>query len=138
MQEITLGQARVAINAAIEKAIHSNVRVSIAVVDAGANLKACARMDDADLASVEHAIAKAKAACRLLRSTAELGDMAQVGESLEGPPDLAEAVREAGGVLLYDPDGLVVGALGVAGGMAEDHQVAETGAREIAAVRALV
>ena len=55
MDDITLQQARAAVEAAVEKAEEIGTKMDIAVVDAGANLKAFARMDGAwFLPSVGH------------------------------------------------------------------------------------
>lgn len=59
---ITLEQATAAIEAAKAKALEMKVKMNIAVVDAGANLTAFARMDGAWLGSVDIAIRKAKTA----------------------------------------------------------------------------
>ena len=43
--DISLDQSRTAVSAAIEKANEIGTKMDIAIVDAGANLKAFARMD---------------------------------------------------------------------------------------------
>ena len=45
MNEMSLEQARAAVNTALEKSKEIGVKMNVAVVDAGANLKAFARMD---------------------------------------------------------------------------------------------
>ncbi len=47
MNDITLRQARGAVSTAIEKSNEIGVKMNIAIVDRGANLKAFARMDEA-------------------------------------------------------------------------------------------
>lgn len=59
---ITLQQAEAAIKAAKEKATALGLKMNIAVVDAGANLTAFVRMDDAWLGSLDISIKKAKTA----------------------------------------------------------------------------
>ena len=54
--------ANMAINAAIKKSEALDVKMNIAIVDAGGNLVAFSRMDDAWLGSVDIAIKKAKTA----------------------------------------------------------------------------
>ena len=53
MNDITLEQAKLAVSAAIEKSQQLDTKMDIAVVDAGANLKAFARMDGAWLGSID-------------------------------------------------------------------------------------
>jgi uncharacterized protein GlcG (DUF336 family) len=50
---ITLAQAQAAIQAAHQKCLDMGVKMNIAVVDAGANLVAFARMDGAWLGSLD-------------------------------------------------------------------------------------
>ena len=56
MSEISLQQARAVVDAALEKSKAIGVKMSIAAVDAGANLKAFTRMDGAWLGSIDIAI----------------------------------------------------------------------------------
>ena len=56
--------------------------MDIAVVDAGANLKAFVRMDDAFLGSIDIAIKKAKTARMFNMPTGDLGKLAQPGGPL--------------------------------------------------------
>ena len=53
MADISLKQARAVIDAALKKSDEMGVKMNIAVVDAGANLKAFARMDGAWLGSID-------------------------------------------------------------------------------------
>jgi len=62
MDDMTLKQAGAAVAAAVTKAAQIGVKMNIAVVDAGANLKAFARMDGAWLGSIDIAIRKARTA----------------------------------------------------------------------------
>src|SRR5918994_4683628 len=58
-QDISLAQAQAVVEAAIAASTDMGVLMDIAVVDAGANLKAFARMDGAWLGSIDIAIKKA-------------------------------------------------------------------------------
>ncbi|MFQ5934605.1 MAG: heme-binding protein, partial [Dehalococcoidia bacterium] len=53
MADIALTQAQQAVDAALNKAKEMGVKMDIAVVDVGANLKAFARMDGAWLGSID-------------------------------------------------------------------------------------
>ena len=61
-QDISLAQAQAVVDAAIAAAVETDTLMDIAVVDAGGNLKAFARMDGAWLGSIDIAIKKAKTA----------------------------------------------------------------------------
>ena len=62
MADINIKQAQAALKAALAKAEEIGTKMNIAVVDAGANLKAFVRMDDAWLGSIDIAIKKARTA----------------------------------------------------------------------------
>ena len=70
-QDISLEQAHAVVNAAIEKATQIGTKMNIAVVDAGCNLKAFARMDDAWIGSIDIAIKKAKTAATKAKNAAK-------------------------------------------------------------------
>ena len=53
MADISLKQAEAAVDAALKKSNEMGVKMDIAVVDAGANLKAFARMDGAWLGAID-------------------------------------------------------------------------------------
>ena len=80
--DISLVQAEQAINAAIERARQLDTKMNIAVVDAGANLKAFRRMDGAWLGSIDIAVKKARTARFFDMTTGQIGQLSQPGESL--------------------------------------------------------
>ncbi len=82
MADVTLDQAQAVLAAALKKAVAINTKMDIAVVDAGANLKAFVRMDDAFLGSIDIAIKKAKTARIFNMPTGDLGKLAQPGAPL--------------------------------------------------------
>ncbi|QEY25455.1 GlcG/HbpS family heme-binding protein [Neisseria zalophi] len=131
--DITLNQAQQVVRAALRHAETIKVPMNIAVVDAGGNLKAFARMDDAYLGSIDIAERKARTARYFNMSTRALGNAAQPGQSLYG----IEATNNglaifAGGELLIDRKGVIVGSVGVSGGTVdEDESVAKAGARAL-------
>ena len=128
--DITLAQTQTVMQAAVAKARAINVPMNIAVVDAGGNLKAFVRMDDAFLGIIDIAERKARTARYFNMSTRDLGKAAQPGQPLYG----IEATNDGlvifgGGVLLLDKKGTIVGSIGVSGGsVEEDESVADAGA----------
>lgn len=130
---ITLSQAEQLISAAKEKAIKIDCKMNIAVVDAGANLVAFARMDGAWLGSLDISIKKAKTARFFDMNSGEIGKLSQPGESLYNiEHSNGGLITFPGGVLVKNADGEIIGAIGVSGSAVEnDHAVAEAGAAAI-------
>jgi uncharacterized protein GlcG (DUF336 family) len=118
------------VQAALAKATEMNVLMDIAVVDAGANLKAFARMDGAWLGSIDIASKKARTARFFNLPTGVLGELSQPG----GPLYQIEVsngglIAFPGGVPLLASDGTIIGGIGVSGSTVEDdHAVASAGA----------
>ncbi len=135
MSDITLKQAKLAVSAATEKALQIDTKMDIAVVDAGANLKAFARMDGAWLGSIDIAIKKAKTARFFDMNTGDIGGLSQPGGSLFGiEHSNGGLITFPGGVPIRNSDGEVIGAIGVSGSSVEnDHAVAEAGAKAVSA-----
>ena len=128
--DITLEQATKVIDAARAKAKQQDTLMNIAVVDAGGNLKAFARMEGAFLGSVDISIKKAKTARLFNMPTKDLGALAQVGQPLYGIEVTNDGlVIFGGGELIRDKAGLIIGAVGVSGSSVEtDMAVAQAGA----------
>ena len=127
---IQLEDARRIIAAAEKKAKEIGQPMNIAVVDAGGNLVAQVRMDNAWLGSIDIAINKAFTARAFDISTKELADFSKPGEQFYGihVSNRGRIMIFAGGIPLKQ-DGKVVGAIGVSGGTgAQDQTVAEAGA----------
>lgn len=133
MDDITLDQARSAVMAAQAKAAELGVKMNIAVVDAGANLKAFARMDGAWLGSIDISIRKARTARYFDMPTGEIGKLSQPGGSLFNiEHSNGGLITFPGGVPITNRDGKVIGAIGVSGNTVEnDHAVATAGASAI-------
>ena len=129
MNDINLEQAYKIVKAAYDKALEMDVKMNIAVVDAGANLKAFVRMDNAWLGSIDIAIKKAKTARFFDMPTGEIGKLSQPGESLyQIEVSNGGLISFPGGIPLKNADGEVIGAIGVSGDSVEnDHAVAEAG-----------
>ena len=82
MADISLTQAQQAVEAALGKSKEMGVKMDIAVVDAGANLKAFARMDGAWLGSIDIAQKKARTARWFDMPTGAIGGLSQPGGPL--------------------------------------------------------
>ena len=129
-KDVSLDQAHAIIAAAFKKAKEINTKMDIAVVDAGGNLKAFARMDGAWIGSIDISIKKAKTTRYFDMPTGEIGKLSQPG----GPLYQIEVsngglISFPGGVPLKLADGTIIGAIGVSGSTVEnDHTVAEAGA----------
>lgn len=134
MADISLEQAQAAVSAAVEKSRSMNVKMDIAVVDAGANLKAFARMDDAWLGSIDIAIKKARTARFFNMNTGDIGGLSQPGGALYNiEHSNGGLITFPGGVPLKNSNGDIIGAIGVSGSTVEDdHAVAAHGASVIA------
>jgi uncharacterized protein GlcG (DUF336 family) len=130
---ITLEQAQAAIQAAHQKALEMGVKMNIAVVDAGANLTAFVRMDDAWLGSLDISIKKAKTARFFDMPTGAIGGLSQPGGSLFGiEHSNSGLISFPGGIPIMDSGNRVIGAIGVSGSSVEDdHAVAEAGQKAV-------
>ena len=128
--DLTLEAAEKIISAANKKAAQLKTRVDIAVVDAGGNLKAFARMDGAWLGSIDISIRKARTARWFDMNTGEIGKLSQPGGPLYGIEHSNDGlITFPGGVPLKNSKGEIVGAIGVSGSTVEnDHAVALAGA----------
>ena len=127
---VTLKDARNVIAAAERKATELEQPMNIAVADAGGNLVAHVRMDDAWMGSIDIAIKKAFTARAFDIPTKDLAALSQSGGQFFGihASNDGRVMIFAGGVPLKR-GGKVVGAIGVSGGSGvQDHAVAEAGA----------
>ena len=127
---ITLEDARRIISAAEKEAEKVGQPMNVAVADAGGNLVAHVRMDNAWLGSIDISIKKAWTSRAFDITTKDLADNSQSGDQFFGihASNNGKVMIFAGGIPLKK-DGKVVGAIGVSGGNGEqDHRVAEAGA----------
>ncbi|RKR14459.1 uncharacterized protein GlcG (DUF336 family) [Maribacter vaceletii] len=131
--DITHEEAFTALLAAKKNAEDSNVLVNIAVVDAGANLKAFIRMDESYLGSIDVAIKKAKTARYFNMDTGKLGELTQPGGIIYNIELTNNGmVSFPGGLPIKNKDGKIIGAIGVSGGTIEqDRAIATVGAKSI-------
>ncbi len=127
---ITLLQAENIIAVAKEKSIALDTKMNIAIVDAGANLVAFARMDGAWLGSLDISIKKAKTARFFDMNTGVIGELSQPGGPLFNIEHSNNGlITFPGGVPIKNAAGEIIGAIGVSGSSVEnDHAVADAGA----------
>ena len=98
MSDITIDQARRVLEAALAYAVKKELKMNIAVVDAGANLKAFVRMDGAWLGSIDISIKKARTARFFDMPSGEIGKLSQPGGDLY-------AIEHSNGGLITFPGG---------------------------------
>lgn len=127
---ITLDQSERVVAAAKAKSIQIGIPMNIAIVDEGANLKSFFRMDDAMLGCADIAIKKAKTSRFFNINSGEVGKLSQPGAPLYNiEHSNGGLITFAGGVLLKNAEGQIIGAIGVSGGSVEqDQEVAAAGA----------
>ncbi len=127
---VQLPDARRIIAAATAKAEELKQPMNIAVVDAGGNLLAFERMENAWLGSIDIAQKKAFTSRAFDITTQDLGKNSQSGDQFFGihASNDGKVMIFAGGIPIKQ-DGQVIGAVGVSGGSGEqDHAVAAAGA----------
>ena len=131
-KDLGLDQANAAIEAAIKKAEEIGTTMDIALVDAGGNLKAFARMDGAWLGSIDIAQKKARTARFFDMNTGDIGQLSQPGGALSNiEHSNGGLITFPGGVPIKDGE-VVIGAIGVSGSTVEnDHTVAVAGANAV-------
>ena len=128
--DISDTQALEALLAAKNKAEADGVLVNIAIVDAGANLKAFLRMDASFLGSIDVAIKKAKTARYFNMATGELGKLTQPGGIIYNI-ELSNngLISFPGGLPIKNSEGQIIGAIGISGGtIDQDREIATVGA----------
>jgi uncharacterized protein GlcG (DUF336 family) len=134
MRTVNLVTARRLIEAVGAKARSIDCQVNIAIVDAGGNLVAHVRMDNARIGAIDIAINKAWTARAFDMDTAELGRLSQPGAPFFGihTSNGGRVVLLAGGIPLRHA-AQMIGALGVSGGSGEeDSACAQAGVEAFA------
>ena len=132
MGDITLTQAQALVEAAQQKAAEIDTLMDIAVVDAGGNLKAFARMDGAWLGSIDISIRKARTARYFDMNTGDIGALSQPGGPLYNIEVSNTGLITFPGGIPLTLNGEIVGGIGVSGSSVEnDHTVAEAGANAL-------
>ena len=129
---LTLAEANQVVQGALEKARQLNIRISVAVCDAGGRLVAFNRMDGAIWAGAYGSQGKAIASVAFGRASGELQERA-------GSPIVSGIAAAEGGHMIASQgavpivhNGVVVGACGVGGGTAQqDEDCARAGVAKL-------
>ena len=129
---LTLSEANQVVHAAVAKAQEMNIRISVAVCDAGGRLVAFNRMDGAIWAGAYGSQGKAVASVAFGRASGELQERA-------GSPIVQGIAAAEGGHMICSQgavpiirNGIVEGACGVGGGTAQqDEDCARAGVAKI-------
>jgi glc operon protein GlcG len=109
---ISLSDAQIMANAALDRAKQDNWTVVIAIVDAGGHLILLNKIDNTQIGSIDVAIKKAKAAASFKRSTKVFQDGLAAGNT--NILALPGAIPYEGGLPIFY-NGIVIGAIGVSG-----------------------
>jgi uncharacterized protein GlcG (DUF336 family) len=123
---LTTRQAQAMLAAGEAKASALGVSVNIAVLDAGAHLKAFVRMDGAVLGSIDVATRKARTSVLFAAPSDVIWEYCKPGAPAPGL-ELSNGglAPFAGGLPLHGPGGVLAGALGVSGGtVQQDLEIA--------------
>jgi uncharacterized protein GlcG (DUF336 family) len=104
--------------------------MNIAIVDAGVNLVAFERMDDAWIGSIDLALRKAKTARYFNMESGEIGKLSQPGgQAWQIEHSNGGLITFPGGVPIKNSKGEIIGAIGASGSSSDnDHLVAQAGA----------
>ena len=121
--DLDLQQATRLIERAKAAAAETGVPVIIAVVDPATNLKAFVRMDGAVLGSIDIAIKKAKTAALFECNSEDVWEYCKPGAPSHGL-ELSNGglAPFGGGIVIKDPNGKLLGAVGVSGGSVNQDQ----------------
>ena len=119
---ISLDLAQAAVQAAVAEAKKHNWKLNVAVADSGGNLVAFARMDGAQLASIQIAEHKARAAVTFRRETKAYENAVQIN-NMSYVTTLDGVIASRGGIPIV-VDGKLVGAVGCSGGTGSQDEVA--------------
>lgn len=127
---VTSSQSQAMIAAGESRAREIGVPVNIAVLDAGAHLKAFARMDGAVIGSIDVSISKARTAVLFGIPSEAVWEYCKPGAPAPGLERSNGGLATfAGGVPLVDSQGALIGAVGVSGGaVAQDLEIAKAAA----------
>ena len=115
---LTLKTAKAMAEAADKKATEMDIKVHIAIVDDGGNLKYYLRQDGAPLVAEKISQMKAFTAVAMEKSTAEVGEISKAETpGIELVPNL---IKFGGGIPIKNSKGQILGGIGVSGASKED------------------
>jgi uncharacterized protein GlcG (DUF336 family) len=115
---LTLKTAKAMAEAADKKASDMGIKVHIAIVDDGGNLKYYLRQNGAPLVAEKISQMKAFTAVAMEKSTAEVGDISKAETpGIELVPNL---IKFGGGLPITNSKGQILGGIGVSGASKED------------------
>ena len=117
---IALERAQHAIQAAVAESQKRGWKLNVAVVDWSGSLVAFARMDGAQLGSIDIALHKARAAAKYRRETKVFENGIQAGFNYLATLD--DIIASRGGIPLVQ-DGRMIGAIGCSGGTGSQDEV---------------
>ena len=122
-QILTWQAAQAACQGAVEKADELEIRINVAVADAGGNLASFIRMPNAFLHSIDIAVDKAYTAASFGFPTSQWEAIFAEERMLEiGMPHRERLVVFGGGIPIVI-DGASIGGIGVSGGSAEQDEI---------------
>ncbi len=137
--KLGLDEARAVVEAVLNAAAARDLRFAAAVVDSGGELVYFARMDGASPLNARMAINKAYTATKWRQNTKAIKDRLfdmGLGDDRRDIAWFGDSRYTAvwGGILLVDPDGTVLGAVGESGGTpVQDEELGQIGAQAFAA-----
>lgn len=128
MTEITLRKARTIIRKVLEKGHEMGMKpLSVVVLDAGGHVRAFEREDGAPAGRFQIAQGKAYGAVMIGVPSSKIGDMAAERPHFVGALNGVyggQVVPVAGGVLVRDENGALIGAVGVTGDTSDNDAAA--------------
>lgn len=142
MTILTLEHANRIVEAAFAKGAELKLKpLSVAVLDAGGHLIAFQRANGASTLRPQIAIGKASGALALGVSSRKIAEMAAERPTFIGslgPIAQAGIIPAAGGVLIADASGAVIGAVGITGDTSDNDEASAVAGVEAAGLKAIV
>ncbi len=142
MTDITLAQANRIIEAALKKGHELNLpKLTVAVVDRGGSLVALQREDGATFLRPDISLAKAWGAVALGVQSRDISKRYESGTREEGFINALNAMTNGktiplpGGVLAYDSEDDLCGAVGISGAVSEDDEACALAVIEAAGLK---
>ena len=127
MSRITLVQANSIVAAALAKGAELGLKpLSVAILDSGGHLLAFQRADGSSMLRPQIAMAKASGALALGISSRKIAEMAAERPSFVaslGSIAPQGVVPAAGGIVVIDGDGAVIGAVGITGDTSDNDEL---------------